>query len=99
MKMIYVRLNVVNENVTNACPVLVQISKYFFQRLCFVRLDGNSFTSILLKPGTHRGRRRACSSAIFLMNLTTRSTVSVDIALLGNVFKFPWVRKVNPFFL
>ena len=43
--------------------------------------------------------KEACSSAMFLMNLTTCSTVSVEDEQLGNRFAFPWVRRVKPFFL
>lgn len=78
--------------------MLVQIWEYCFQRRCLVRFQFNSFTSICLKPGTHPGRRSACSSAVFLMNFTIRSTVLAEHAPLGSRFTFPWTRTVKPFF-
>ena len=52
---------------TETWPMLAQISAYRFQRPCLVRFEGNSLTSIRLKPVTRPGRRSACSSAVFLI--------------------------------
>ena len=74
-------------------PVPLQIFVYVLQSPCFVRCDGRSLTSILLKPGTCPGKRRACSSAVFKINFTTCSTVSAEEVLLGSRFLFPCTRK------
>ena len=79
---------------TDGLPVLTQISVYVLQSPCFVRFDGRSLTSILLKPGTRPGKRRACSSAVFKINFTTCSTVSAGDVLVGSRFLFQCTRRL-----
>ena len=59
----------------------MQMSVYVLQSPCFVRFEGRSSTSIISKPGTRPGNRRACSSAVFKINFTTCSTVSAEDVL------------------
>ena len=50
---------------------------------------GSSFTSILLKPGTRPGSKRALSSVTFMMNFTTGSIVATLKAEFGSRFLLP----------
>ena len=82
----------------NGLPVPTQIFVYVLQSPCFVRCDDRSLMSILLKPGTRPGKRKACSSAVFKINFTTCSTVSAEEVLLGSRFLFQCTCKLNHFY-
>ena len=51
------------------------VSTHLFQRRDFVMEVGSSFLSVLLRPGTRPGSKKAWSSATFMMNFTTRLIV------------------------